>query len=239
MGILEQQDRVSREWRILKKKVKKALLSNILVVAAVGLLTVGVGISLSHQHANEVANQHAATLVYEVNYGGNNTAPSAIKPAARLVANYVVAPALPRYLIIPKLNVNARILSAGVNAQGALETPDNVYDTAWYDQSAQPGQLGAMLINGHISSWTAHGVFYGLGSLQPGDSVDVRSGNGAIFTYKVVKTQIYDADNVDMTTAMASVNTSKPGLNLISCTGDVIPGTSEFNERIIVFATQG
>jgi len=231
--------RIPAQRRTLKKKVKAAFLSNILVFVAIGLLITGSGISLYDWRANEVANQHAANLVYEANHNIKHTVPSTIKPSASTIANYVVAPTLPRYLIIPRLSVNARVLPVGVNAQGAIETPDNIYDTAWYNESAQPGQLGAMLIDGHVSSWTAQGVFYGLKALQPGDAIEVRGGNGAIFTYQVVETQVYDASNVDMTAAMKSINPSKPGLNLISCAGDVIPGTSEFNERIIVFATQG
>jgi len=39
------------------------------------------------------------------------------------------------------------------------------------------------------------------------------------------------------TADLSLVDPAKPGLNLISCVGDVIPGTSEFNERIVVFAT--
>ncbi|HUD05850.1 MAG TPA: class F sortase [Candidatus Saccharimonadales bacterium] len=232
----------------LKKKTSVTLVSNIFIVIAVALLIIGLGVSLYDWQANEVANQHAAKLVNAANRNTKRTIPSAltqtttvpstIKPSTNDLANYVVAPNLPRYLIIPKLAVDARILSVGVNTQGALETPNNVYDTAWYNGSAQPGQMGAMLIDGHISSWTAHGVFYGLNKLQPGDIIEVQLGDGTIFTYQVVKTQVYDASNVDMTAAMTPINFSEPGLNLISCTGDVIQGTSEFNERIIVFTTQ-
>lgn len=221
-----------------KKKVKAILLSNITIAVAVGLLITGSAMSLYAWRANEIANQEAAQLVYEANHNITHTVPSTIKPTASAVASYVVAPTVPRYLIIPKLSVDARIISVGVNSQGALETPSNVYDTAWYNESAQPGQLGAMLINGHISSWTTHGVFYGLKTLQPGDAIDIQGGNGAVFTYQVVKTQIYAANSVDMAMAMKSIKPGKPGLNLISCTGDVISGTSEFNERIIVFASQ-
>jgi LPXTG-site transpeptidase (sortase) family protein len=229
---------MSYHARTPTKKVKTKLLPNSLVAVAIILLMIGLGISLYNWHYNEVASQQAAKLIFEANHNINHTAPSTIKPTASDIASYVVAPTLPRYLIIPKLSVDARIVSVGVSTQGALETPNNVYDTAWYNKSSQPGQLGAMLINGHISSWTARGVFYGLKTLQPGDTIAVQGGNGAVFTYKVVKTKVYDANNVDMAAAMSSINPSKPGLNLISCTGDVISGTSEFNERIIVFSTQ-
>lgn len=217
-------------------KIRTRLLPNILIAVAIGLLIVGIVTSLDVWGSNMAAAQQAAKLVNQANHGLNHSAPSTIKPSVSTVADYVVAPSLPRYLIIPKLGVDAQILPVGVNDQGALETPDNVFNTAWYDESAQPGQLGTMLIDGHISSWTTKGVFYGLNTLQPGDAIEVQAGDGAVFSYEVVKTQIYDANNVNMVAAMASINPAKPGLNLISCTGDVIPGTSEFNERIIVFA---
>jgi LPXTG-site transpeptidase (sortase) family protein len=94
-----------------------------------------------------------------------------------------------------------------------------------------------MLIDGHISSWTAHGVFYGLNTLKPGDQMKIERGDGTIFTYSVVTTKIFSANNVNMQSAITPINSAKPGLNLISCSGDVIPGTSEFNERIIVYGS--
>ena len=104
------------------------------------------------------------------------------------LADYTVSPNLPRYLIIPKLNVDARVLSVGVNSSGAIGAPDNIFDTAWYNESAEPGQPGAVLIDGHVSSWTAHGVFYGLTRLVPGDTIQIKRGDGTMFTYSVVKT---------------------------------------------------
>jgi sortase (surface protein transpeptidase) len=95
-----------------------------------------------------------------------------------------------------------------------------------------------MLIDGHISSWTARGVFYGLKELKPGDALQIVRGDGVIFNYLVVKSQTYPASNVDMAAALTPVTPGTPGLNLISCSGDVIPGTSNFNERIVVFAAQ-
>ena len=149
-----------------------------------------------------------------------------------------MAPNLPRYLKIPKLGVDARVLQVGVTKTGALGTPNNVFDTAWYTGSAEPGQPGATLIDGHVSSWTSHGVFYGLKTLVPGDAIQIVRGDGTVFNYQVVKTQIYSAGNVNMQAAITPITPGIPGLNLITCTGDVIPGTSTFNERIIVFAQQ-
>ena len=110
--------------------------------------------------------------------------PSTTKPTPSAVDNYAVAPNLPRYLNIPKLGLHARVLSVGVTATGALNTPNNVYDAAWYNESATPGQQGAVLIDGHVSSWNVKGVFYGLKTLVAGDRIRVVRGDGKAFTYQ-------------------------------------------------------
>jgi len=182
--------------------------------------------------------QTAKKAIAQANNGQSSPAPSTVKPSATAVATYSVAPDKPLYLIIPKLSVQARVYPVGLTSSGAIGTPNNVYDTDWYTGSSLPGQPGAMLIDGHISSWTTHGVFYGLKILVAGDTIQVERGDKSILTYKVVKSQIYNSNNVDMTAALTPIVAGQPGLNLISCTGDVISGTSEFNERIVVFATQ-
>lgn len=239
-----------RSYRITqKKKVKALLISNVFIATAVALLITGLSLGFRDWRTDNTANQNAAKLISEANHSiniqtvptsmsSNSAVPSTTKPEVSAVAKYVVAPDYPRYLIIPKLSVNARILAVGADADGALRTPANVHDTAWYKGSSLPGQPGAMLIDGHISSWTAHGVFYGLKTLRAGDIIKVQRGDDTVFTYQVVKTQLYDANNVDMVAALTAIDINQPGLNLISCSGDVITGTNDFNQRIIVFATQ-
>jgi len=229
----------------LKKKLSSTYKNKLqfgLTIVAVTLVIIGGYVSLVGLHANHIAVAQADKLTAQANNaaksGGQTPTLSTVKPSSKAVANYVVAPNLPRYLKIPSLGVNARVFSVGVNSQGALETPHNVYDTDWYNESAQPGQPGAMLIDGHISSWTTHGVFYGLKNLVAGNVLQIVRGDGTVFTYKVVKTVVYPSGNVDMTTAMTPAVNGTPGLNLISCAGDVIPGTNTFNERIVVFSEQ-
>jgi sortase (surface protein transpeptidase) len=223
-------------------KLQYSLLSLALVV-----LITGGYFGISGLQAVNTANVQAFKLTSLANQANKSTASvgSTKNPAlsttpisASTLADYSVAPNLPRYLIIPKLNVDARILSVGVTSTGAVGTPDNIYDTAWYNESAEPGQPGATLIDGHVSSWTAHGVFYGIKTLVAGDTIQVERGDGTMYTYKVVSSQVYPSGNVNMQAAITPVVSGQPGLNLITCAGDVIPGTNSFSERIIVFATQ-
>lgn len=200
----------------------------------------GVMASLQTIKVNHNAAAQVAALARKTNNtaAGSAAVPSTIPPTLAAVAQYTVAPNLPRYLRIPKLGVDARVMQVGVTASGALGTPSNVFDTAWYTGSAEPGQPGVTLIDGHVSSWTTQGVFYGLKTLVPGDTIEIERGDSSVYIYQVVKTQIYNANDVNMKAAMTPIVPGTPGLNLITCAGDVIKGTSNFNERIIVFTKQ-
>lgn len=233
----------------IQKNLNFKLISNALIGIGIALLIVGLSIGFRDARTNRLENIAAAKLVAEANRNAEKSStpiaaattsavPATTKPPVNTLADYVVAPDLPRYLIIPKLGVDARVLAVGLDAQGAMKTPASVFDTAWFNESALPGQAGAMLIDGHVSSWTAHGVFHDLKKLFAGDVIKIQRGDYVIFNYEVVKVQLYDAGSVDMVAATMSIDANKPGLNLISCAGDVISGTNEFNQRIIVFATK-
>ena len=218
--------------------VTAASVSNVLVIVATSVFITGLTVSLHDQHTNKVINQQAAKLVYQANHNITHTVPSTTKPAVSAFASYTVAENFPRYIFIPKLSVQAIVRPLGLTATNQLATPNNVYDTGWYTKSSTPGQPGAMVIDGHVSSWTTNGVFYGLKTLQAGDSIQIERGDGTTLNYSVVKKQVYSYQQVDMSALLSSIDAGKPGLNLITCTGDVIKGTNDFNERVVIFAVQ-
>jgi LPXTG-site transpeptidase (sortase) family protein len=229
-------------------KLQFALMGAAAVIFIAGISVTLMTLRTNHKAAAQVAalsnssaaaNEPAANDASAAAGGGDSSSrpPSTVRPSSNAVESYAVGPTLPRYLNIPKLGVHARVLSCGILNNGALATPNNVFDTCWYNESSEPGQPGAELIDGHVSSWTSHGVFYGIKTLQKGDKIQVQRGDGKTYTYKVVKRRLFDHNDVDMQSAITPVTEGKPGLNLITCTGDVIPGTNEFNERIIVYAT--
>jgi sortase (surface protein transpeptidase) len=168
----------------------------------------------------------------------SRSAPSSVKLSAKTVANYHVPPANPRYIAIPAIGIgNTPVLSLGLLKNGAIATPGNIYETGWYDGSSRPGQSGAMFIYGHVSSWTATGIFYNLKKLVPGDDITITRGDNKTYTYKVATTKLYPYNNVNMNQVLAAVDAGKPGLNLMTCTGQVIKGTSEFSQRLVVFTS--
>jgi LPXTG-site transpeptidase (sortase) family protein len=204
------------------------------VVFAVGLVAGINGLRTNHQVAGQVkqAQKEADTATSDV------AVPSTVKPTADAVQQYVVSPNLPRYIEIAKLSAHARVFSEGVNKRGQLQVPWNIYDVGWYNASAQPGQPGAMLMDGHSGVNNMHGIFYNLATLVSGDTVVITRGDGVKTTYSVVKVQTVDAKDVDMSSMLVSADTAKPGLNLITCAGDQIPGTTRLDKRVQVYAVQ-
>jgi LPXTG-site transpeptidase (sortase) family protein len=166
----------------------------------------------------------------------SRSAPSSAEPSPQAIANYTVPSLHPKYIAIPSIDVgNSRVRELGLTSGGAIATPDNIYDAGWYDRSSLPGQKGAEFIYGHVSSWTAHGIFYDLKKLKAGDNVVVTRGDNKKFTYRVVSTKIYPYKKVDMNQVLRPVSAGEPGLNIMTCTGRIIKGTSEFSERLVVF----
>ena len=146
-----------------------------------------------------------------------------VEPTEEEVYEYTVAPDRPRYLTIEKLGVyNARVIAVGINAQGELGTPNNIFDVGWYESSGKPGAGKTMLIDGHNGGPHVHGVFKDLPNLVEGDIIKIERGDGKIFEYKVVENKTVALSEADeyMRTAFKSPVSGKESVTLISCTGE-------------------
>lgn len=150
----------------------------------------------------------------------------------KVAANY------PRFIIIDKIGVRARVGTLGMETDNTLSAPANIFDAGWYIDSKKPGEIGAAVINGHVSGSTKRGVFYSIGTLIPGDKLVIERGDGKLFTYTVKETAIYDNDKVDMDKILSSLEPDKPALNLLSSTGRFNVRTNKFEQRVAVYAVQ-
>ncbi len=145
------------------------------------------------------------------------------KPSENEVREYTVAPDRPRYLTVEKVGiVKARILPMGVNTDGELDTPRNIFDVGWYEGSGKPGQGGTLVIDGHNGGPHVHGVFKDLPSLSKGDTIKIERGDGEVFEYEVVENNSIplNESNAYMSTASQSPEPGTESVTLISCTGE-------------------
>lgn len=160
------------------------------------------------------------------------------KPSEGEVQTYQAAADAPRILRIPKLEIEARVKRVGSSLSGEPISPSNIFDVGWYDDSSKPGMPGAVLINGHISGASKHGVFYNLSTLQQNDQIEIERGDKKVIVYTVMKVQTYSGDQVDMTTALQSFSADKNGLNIITSSANYDGGISTSQQRVAVFAVQ-
>jgi sortase (surface protein transpeptidase) len=154
---------------------------------------------------------------------------------------YAVPATQPRYISIPELKVEKmRVQKVALDANNLISTPKNIHDTGWYEKSATPGQgYGAVLINGHSNGLSKAGAFAKLGTLLPGDSIDLERGDGKKFTYKVVENTTMALDEVNATgmkKMMLSIDDDKEGLSLITTAGKWVPRIQQFDHRIMLRA---
>ena len=154
---------------------------------------------------------------------------------SNFLANYKVAADLPRALYVDKLDIAARVLPMGVNPDGAMQAPINIFDSGWYSGSARPGTPGAAVIDAHASGPTRQGLFAYLNTLVAGDVVTIERGDGTKLSYKVVHTETVALDAVDMTKVLLPHGTATEGLNLITCDGQWLQSSGTYDKRTIVY----
>ena len=168
----------------------------------------------------------------------NDTPPDTTLQLSEQAKNdHSVPPLHPRYLKIDKLNLMARIIPVGKTKDGALDAPSTAWDVGWYTYGGQPGQEGAMLIDGHVNdSFNTPGIFAGLNTLEKGDLMTVERGDGNIYTYRVALVEIKPVAQVDMNRLLTPINKDRQGLNLITCGGTYNRKTGTYSDRVLVFA---
>jgi LPXTG-site transpeptidase (sortase) family protein len=159
-------------------------------------------------------------------------------PGTDILSKYLVAPSLPRALYIDKIDVAARVLPMGVNNDGSIQAPRNIFDAGWYNGSVKPGEIGAMFIDAHASGATREGLFASIDQLVEGDTLQIEKGDGSRLTYKVTHTEVVGLDDVDMKKVLLPHGNALRALNLMTCTGAWVEGKQTYDQRVIVYAEQ-
>ena len=138
-------------------------------------------------------------------------------------------------LRIPTIGVDANVITKGIGADGVMQVPDNAVDVAWYDFAARPGAGGNVVFSGHVDF---HGVgpavFWDLGKLNEGDTVDVDAADGHTYSYHVTGKATFGADDAPVDRIVGPTPTES--VTLITCTGVFSRSTHQYNQRLVVRA---
>lgn len=161
-------------------------------------------------------------------------APTGSEPAPTQVPQDVLPASAPTRVRVPDLGVDASLVTLGLQPSGEMEVPDGGADVGWYDQSPTPGEVGPTVLAGHVSWDGEPAVFFDLGSMVPGQLVDVVRQDGATVTYRVTGVEQHPKD--EFPTLRVYGNTDGPQLRLITCGGTFDDASGHHRDNIVVYA---
>jgi len=143
---------------------------------------------------------------------------------------------VPRSVSIPTLDVDARIVPVGLEADGAIEIPDDVDIVGWYELGVPPGadRGSAVLVAHRDGRGQGRGVFYELGSMDVGDRVRVRDDSGDLLAFEVVARESLRKKGLPYDELFTA--DGPPRLTLISCGGEYDADRGGYQDNIIVTA---
>lgn len=144
---------------------------------------------------------------------------------------------VPVSVAIPAIGVNSKLLHLGIEADGMIAVPSlytEADEAAWFKYSATPGQIGASVIEGHLDSYQGPAVFFRLGALRPGDSVNVRLADGVTAVFRVTGVRQYRKTNFPAEAIYGA--TDYAALRLITCGGTFDYATGHYLSSTVVFA---
>lgn len=139
----------------------------------------------------------------------------------------------PRTLVIPKLNVKAKIVQVGILSNGIMQSPARGADVGWYKQGPLPGQPGNAVMSGHVDSRFGREVFWNLKSLKPGDTLSVVNNNGSVKRFRVTKVGVYPFNQAPLKLILGP--SRQVHLNLVTCAGRWSRAKHNYSHRLVVF----
>jgi hypothetical protein len=145
---------------------------------------------------------------------------------------------VPVSMSIPAIGVASQLLQLGLNADGSIQVPSlitSANEAAWYKYSATPGQIGSSVIEGHVDSDGGPAVFFRLGALRPGDTIDVTLADGVTAIFRVTGVREYEKSHFPAKAIYGT--TDFAALRLITCGGAFDYATGHYLSSTVVFAS--
>lgn len=201
------------------------------VVVVLALLPVGAPPAAPPQPAA------APTAVLATSAAAASTPSSAARPGAAASGAPTLPRSVPTRLDVPAIGVHSSLLQLGVNPDRTIQVPPLEQDSkaGWFDQSPAPGQLGPAVLLGHVDSARyGPGVFFRLGAMAPGQSIEVTRSDATIAEFAVDHVDSYPKNAFPSLQVYG--NTADPQLRLITCGGVFDPAARSYENNIVVYA---
>ncbi|MEU8760274.1 class F sortase [Streptomyces sp. NPDC048659] len=159
-----------------------------------------------------------------------------VGPAPTAAAGLQPLPFAPASRIrIPALRVAAPVMDVGLDPNGWIAAPpaQDANLAGWYQNGIAPGQRGTAVVVGHVDNMAGPAVFYGLGSLQKGQHVEVERYDGRVAVFEIYGVEVYAKD--DFPGVQVYADTGEPELRVITCGGGYSRSRG-YDGNVVVYA---
>ncbi|MFF3447566.1 class F sortase [Streptomyces sp. NPDC002667] len=165
--------------------------------------------------------------------------PSAAQATASGRPARSAAPSMPHSppdrIRIPAIGVDAPLIGLGLTPQGSLDVPPAQKKNlaGWYEAGTSPGERGTAIVAGHVDNAQGPAVFYDLGSLRKGSTVEVDRLDGRTAVFTVDAVAVYDSRSFPDAKVYGAAH--RPELRVITCGGGY-SRTTGYQGNVVVFA---
>ncbi|MFD5032352.1 class F sortase [Streptomyces sp. NPDC058220] len=159
-------------------------------------------------------------------------------PAAAATSVAIVKP-LPyapmSRLRIRAIKVDAPVVDVGLDQDGwiAAPPPQDPNLAGWYQNGVSPGQRGTSVVVGHVDNKAGPAVFFGLGSLEKGQHIEVTRYDDRVAEFEIYGVEVF-AKN-DFPGARVYGDTGHAELRVITCGGGYSKAGG-YDGNVVVFA---
>jgi LPXTG-site transpeptidase (sortase) family protein len=150
-------------------------------------------------------------------------------------------------IILPRLGIDAPVILLGVDKDGVMQSPSGATQVGWYGtpefydggNDPRPGWGGNAVFSGHVYlDKIGRSVFWRLREVRAGDEVIVRLEDGVTYAYEVISATTYPWNASENEVQEIVSRTEVEAITLITCAGDIIPGTLQLDRRLVVRAVR-
>ncbi|MEU2749336.1 class F sortase [Streptomyces collinus] len=144
-------------------------------------------------------------------------------------------PSPPDRIRIPAIGVNAPLTGLGLTRTGSLDVPPAAEKNlaGWYEAGTTPGERGTAIVAGHVDNADGPAVFYDLGALARGSTIEVDRRDGGVAVFTVDTVEVHAAKDFPDEKVYGAAD--RPELRVITCGGTYSRGTG-YQGNVVVFA---
>ncbi|MGW4818896.1 class F sortase [Streptomyces sp. NPDC004227] len=158
-----------------------------------------------------------------------------LDPGEEARAAPALPPSPPLRIRIPSIRIDAPLTGLALTKSGSLNAPpaDNKNLAGWYEAGTTPGERGTAIVAGHVDNAQGPAVFYNLGALKKGSTIEVDRRDRGVAVFTVDAIEVYEAKDFPDEKVYGAAK--RPELRVITCGGGYSK-TTGYRGNVVVFA---